>query len=269
MAPAPLPCVFCPNPRTNKRGEHLWDDWLNRIGGKDIKDESTTNYYGFRGRFIRSHPSTRMDVTLALVCDRCNQGWMSDLSNSAKTLLEPTIRHNRPRDFDALDVVTITAFAFMKSALLDWQPIDIPRSPCISRSACLAFRHFLTSNSTTADIPLPDGLQVWIARYRRTYRMEAQAFCEEMKGARQFKGYRILVITYVVGSFIFQLTCPRWSKPTRKRISAPFFHMFGDTASVPIWPGVSAAYWPPLTYVDRSTLEGFRERFRRIRVPIS
>src|SRR2546423_15241532 len=39
-----LPCIFCPNRRTRKRGEHVWDDWLNREHGKDIYDPSTTYY---------------------------------------------------------------------------------------------------------------------------------------------------------------------------------------------------------------------------------
>ena len=51
--------------------------------------------------------------------------------------------------------------------------------------------------------------------------MEAQAFIEEMSGVRHFKGYRILVITYIVGSFIFQLTCPRWSKANSSAPARP------------------------------------------------
>ncbi len=98
--------------------------------------------------------------------------------------------------------------------------------------------------------------------------MEAQAFNEEMKGARQFKGYRILVTTYIVGSFIFQLTFPRWAKATRNHAAAPFFQIVNDSQSVPIWPGVLFAYWPPETHIDGSSLERFRERFRNIRVPI-
>jgi hypothetical protein len=96
--------------------------------------------------------------------------------------------------------------------------------------------------------------------------MEAQAFIEEMTGVRQFKGYRILVITYIVGSFIFQLTYPRWSKVTRNRPPAPFLMISYDIESVPIWPGVNVAYWPPPAHIERNSLEAFRERFRRVRL---
>jgi hypothetical protein len=188
---------------------------------------------------------------------------MSDVSTLAKDRLEPIIRRDRPRDFDEEDILVLTAFAFLKSAVLDWSVRDKGRKPCLSRAVCVAFRDSLTTGPL-GDIFFPSGLQVWIARWRRTHRMEAQAFIEEMTGVRQFKGYRILVITYIVGSFIFQLTYPRWSKATRHRPPAPFLGIINDVQSVPIWPGVNLAYWPPLAHVDRSTLEAFRERFRRI-----
>jgi hypothetical protein len=262
---SPLPCIFCPNPRTIKRGEHVWDDWLNRKDGKDISDPSTTYYYGVGGELVRQHPSIRIDVTLDAVCDTCNNNWMSDLTTRSKHLLEHIIRDDRPRDFDELDIVTITAFAFMKSAVLDWTARD-RRIPCLSRTACMAFRDSLASDDATSSIAFPDGLQVWLARYHRTRRMEAQAFTEEMIGARQLKGYRILVITYVVGSLIFQLTYPKWSKRTRNRPPAPFFQIIGDDRSVPIWPGVHFAHWPPFTHVADGSLESFRQRFRRVNI---
>lgn len=190
---------------------------------------------------------------------------MSDLSSHAKTILEPIIRRDTARTFDELDILTVTSFAFLKSAVLDWWATQ-DRTPCILRTACMAFRRSLTSSSSD-EIALPLGLQVWIARYRRTRAFEAQAFCEEMTGARHFKGYRILVVTYVVGSFIFQLTYPRWAKATRNRPAAPFFRIDNDHVSVPIWPDVDFAHWPPLSYVSSGTLESFRERFRRVRIP--
>jgi hypothetical protein len=261
--PASPPCIFCVNPRTNKRGEHVWDNWLNRQDGKEIHDPSTTAHFGVGGQLIRSHRSTRIDVTIDVVCDSCNNKWMSDLSNRTKQILEPLIRRDIPRDFNAHDIVTITAFAFMKAAVLDWMPrASSLRTPRISRSACLAFRESLLSD--TATVALPYGLQVWIARYRRKYAMEAQAFTEEVASARHLKGYKILIVTYVVGSFIFQIVYPRWVK-AGKRTPTPFFTT-DDDRSVQIWPGVSTAYWPPFADVDSGALKDFRERFRRVNV---
>lgn len=261
-----VPCIFCPNPRTKKRGEHVWDDWLNREQGKPIRDSGTTSHTGLDGALIRSYPSVGLEVTVPVVCDNCNNHWMSDISNLAKDILEPIIRRDRPSDLDQLDILTIASFAFLKSAVLDWSVTNAPhRRPCISRASCIAFHHSLTRGDPS-DILFPDGLQIWIAKYRRSRKMEAQAFTEEMTGVRHFKGYRILVITYVVGSFIFQLTCPRWSKTARNRPAPPFFQVFGDRWAVPIWPGVSRAYWPPLDHVSSNRLETFRQRLRRITI---
>jgi hypothetical protein len=258
------PCIFCDNPRTKKRGEHIWDNWLNREDGKQIHDPSTTYYYGADGAFIRSHPSTGLNVTIDVVCDSCNSTWMSDLTGTAKELLEPLIRRDTPTTFDDFGIITIAAFAFMKSAVLDWSTPDPNRKPCISRTACTTFRTSLVSRSYSGDIAIPTGVQIWLARYQRTHKMEAFAFSEEMIGVRRFQGYRILVITYLVGSLIFQLTYPRWVGLTRNRPTAPFFQVIGDNWSVPIWPDVSVADWPPLAHVTSRTLESFRERFRRI-----
>jgi hypothetical protein len=129
-----LPCIFCPKPRTIKRGEHVWDDWLNRKDGKEIHDPSTTYYYGTEGKLIRKHQSVRLDVTLDVVCDPCNTTWMSDLTTRTKDLLEQIIRSDRPRDFNELDIVTLTSFAFMKSAVLDWRTRDSGRKPELERA---------------------------------------------------------------------------------------------------------------------------------------
>ena len=183
---------------------------------------------------------------------------MSDLTNHSSTLLEPSIRRDVPIDLDAVGIVTLTAFAFMKSAVLDWRARARHRQPCISRAACMAFQRSLTSQDPRSDIAFPSGLQVWVARYQRKYTMEAQAFTEEMKG------YRILLVTYVVGSFIFQVTYPRWSKPTRKRPDRPFFRIVDDFYSVPIWPNENFAHWPPPLKVGSRALESFRQRLRRV-----
>ena len=237
-------CIFCPKPRTNKRGEHVWDDWLNREHGKALTDHSTTFYFGSGGEFIRSNPSVGLHVKIPVVCDTCNNEWMSELSTLAKARLEPIIRRDTETDCDKYDINVIAAFAFLKSAVLDWSSDHKGRLPCISRTLCLAFRRGLTS-SDPPTLALPTGLQIWIGRYQRKHRMEALAFTEELTGARHVKGYKILVITYVVGSFIFQLTYPRWTKRTRNHPAPPFFQVPGDLLAVPIWPSVTRAYWPP------------------------
>ena len=90
------------------------------------------------------------------------------------------------------------------------------------------------------------------------------AFTEELIGALHLKGYRILVTTYLVDLFLFQLTVPRWNKPGRPRLPYVLFDASGDDRAVQLWPVDGIAYWPPFRDIDSSALESFRERFRRI-----
>ena len=96
--------------------------------------------------------------------------------------------------------------------------------------------------------------------------MEAFFHIDEIEGPGPFKGYRILIITYVVGSFAFQATFPRWKKRTRQRPSRPVLEIT-DLWSAPIWPGVTVAYWPPPGHISRSSLDDFRKRFNRVPDP--
>ena len=94
--------------------------------------------------------------------------------------------------------------------------------------------------------------------------MEAFAVIDELKGGL-VNIQRILVITYVVGSFVFQLTAPKWRRSNRHQdMPAQVFKPIGDTKSISIWPNARTARWPPRTQLSRSTLEDFRERFRRV-----
>ncbi len=260
------PCIFCRAPRTKKRGEHVWDNWLNRLDGSPRRDPSTTHYWGEDGRFIRSHPSRRIDVTFDVVCDRCNNTWMSELSNEAKRLLEGSILRDSRIEIDAVGAITIAAFAFLKSAVLDWSSLDGGRSPCIPRWACKSFCKGLSTAPSAGLVVIPAGVQVWVARYRRTHKMEALAFVEELSPVSgRFRGYRILLVTYVVGSFIFQFVYPTWRRLGHKVAPPPFFENVRDPLSIPVWPWrpVLDVSWPPPVPVDRSGLDRLRERFRR------
>ena len=45
---------------------------------------------------------------------------MSNLSGSAKDILEPSIRRDERKDYDTRDIVTMAAFIFLKAAVLEW-----------------------------------------------------------------------------------------------------------------------------------------------------
>jgi len=243
----------------------VWDDWLNREDGKEIRRESIISFHGPRG-LIRSYSANQLNVTLPVVCDHCNNTWMSDISNHAKPILEPSIRRDEAMTYDELDVITLSSFVFLKAAVLDWSIAPgLSRRPYIPRAACLRFRDSLFTTAASV-IAFPPHLQIWVAQYRRTRAMEALALIDKLTGVGRLKGLRILLITYVVGSFVFQLTCPRRSKEKHDEPGAPLFDATSDRRAVAIWPNTGTAYWPPTLHLDSSTLESFRERFRTVNI---
>jgi hypothetical protein len=194
---------------------------------------------------------------------------MSDLTTHAKLTMEGFIRYDRPATILGLGIITIVSFAFMKAAVLDYGAEE-SRRPYISSATCAAFRRSLTSGSHGP--VLPDGLQVWIARYRGKHKMEGRAAIDNLEiDMGVFRGYGILIITYAIGALAFQLTCPRWLKTTRRRPPLPMITqnewVWGSRSTL-IWPAVDAALWPPPKHLDSTTLEDFRERFKTLNVQL-
>jgi hypothetical protein len=113
-------------------------------------------------------------------------------------------------------------------------------------------------------VALPGGLQVWLAGYLRVRHTEAYSYVDEL----QVPGgdHIVMVITYVVDSFVFQLTLPRLRDTSHDWPHGPLFQTIGDFRAVAIWPDVFNASWPPRKQLDPGTLQDFRERFRRVLV---
>src|SRR5271154_5981831 len=69
-------CAFCPE-TANRSGEHLWSNWINDLvpGRKKftIRDEN--------GNIVREWQSKELDWKAKVVCQRCNNTWMSDIEN--------------------------------------------------------------------------------------------------------------------------------------------------------------------------------------------
>jgi hypothetical protein len=258
-------CIFCPNPRTTNRGEHVFDDWLNREFGKPLRYHYQHFEYGSDDTLIRQYPKREIDIASDVVCDTCNNNWMSEITTASKAVLEGFIRYERAATLLELGILTVACFAFMKAAVLDAE-YSTEREPFVLRSDCTRFRRWMTGESATPW--LPNGLQIWIAWYRRERQMETRAWVNGLNfPSGMFHGYKVLYITYSLGAFVLQLTLPRWTKYRRPR-NVPFITQatYWDVASTPIWPNVPTAVWPPTKYLDYSALENFVERFRTVAV---
>ena len=107
------PCIFCHNPRTNKRGEHVFDNWLNREHGKEIRRPGFVIEFGKDDAIERKYPSNSIQVTKAVVCDDCNNTWMSDLTGFSKDIREPSMRRSEPKALSDFDVCWLLLHSFL------------------------------------------------------------------------------------------------------------------------------------------------------------
>jgi hypothetical protein len=251
------PCAFCQRPADS--AEHVFDDWLNYDEeGRTIKRNYTVVQTGLGGEVIRTYKARVINPIKRVVCDECNNGWMSDITNAARHTLYGCIWHERPATLLRLGILAVVHLAFLKAAVIDFADKRGFFSPGMRQ------RFFLT-------LQPPDGTQVWIAWFRSR---RVTANYSHLDGLTiptgRFRGFEIAVYTYVVGHFAIQLTCPVWCKPSKRKSSAPIIVQapIWDRAAIPIWPHIDAATWPTSEYLTDELLETFRERFRNMHVEL-
>lgn len=87
----PSGCIFCDNRSLTK--EHIWPDWLRKVLHRSIVSGHHYSTSGFgRKRTFTSRTGNIESRKLRIVCNRCNNGWMSRLQNNAKPRLIPLIQ---------------------------------------------------------------------------------------------------------------------------------------------------------------------------------
>jgi len=159
--------VFCPNHRATKRGEHIWDDWLNRDERRTLQYHYEVTESGPDDTIIRAFPSRSLSETKPVVCDDCNGRWMSDITNHSKPLIDAIGRRQRPTCLLPLGIVTIAALATMKAMVLDtaYESFRPPRFP---RLSCVRFRESLTTPSREVSIPNGTHLARRLSSHQRS-----------------------------------------------------------------------------------------------------
>jgi hypothetical protein len=146
-------CAFCPHQAT-KKGEHIFDDWLNRDeAGHHIRRGYLMKSEGREDSDSLEYRSRSINITRPVVCGTCNNGWMSDLTNHAKAITEGLIRHARPTSILPLGIATIAAYTFLKAVVVDYAITLDGHKPFFQP----AVRHRFKET-----IAIPDGTQIWI-----------------------------------------------------------------------------------------------------------
>src|SRR4051794_2418422 len=89
-------CVWCGESGLTKG--HVWADWINRLMSFSNNHEHIHTQESFSTRAAESKPETRSPKQGSALarkprntCGRCNNGWMSEIENSAIVVATPLI----------------------------------------------------------------------------------------------------------------------------------------------------------------------------------
>jgi len=254
-------CAFCPADAVEKGGEHIWDDWLNKAQPKK------KSLYRARKRYAIDSPVIQYDTTtfgeqLPVVCEKCNSGWMSALTNQTKQAFSRAMLDGEPFTLGLKNAALLTAFA-MKAVVTN-HALDY--DPFFTRAARERFRTSLV---------VPPFVQMWFAAYQGTSRMSTKNNMS-IFGANDpdgpFYGMEFCSHSYVVGKLALQLLAPRWKHINQRGRGLLMVtpNKQWDSAAIRFWPhgGVSLS-WPPAKYLGNDSIELFIYRFKKpINVPI-
>jgi len=253
-------CAFCPTKATKLSGEHIWDDWLNKeLPTKEFRVRQRTSM----AQPFREYQAKVLKEKLPVVCEACNNGWMSDITNSIKKDFAPAILKGAPVSL-SLDKATLLAtFAFMKSVVADHAVKG--KEPFFTRADRANFMSSLS---------IPLGVQMWVAAYQGNYRYSGRCTTAILTATPPgpLDGLELYAFTYICGHLTVQTLTPRW-QDVRYRVRPLPTVDSGQGWSQAVskfWPYVgTAVQWPPPKYIGDDMFEPLINRFNPIRVRIA
>jgi hypothetical protein len=254
-----MKCAFCPTEAAELSGEHIWDDWLNR--------ELPTKRFNVRTRRALTEPyrryeAKRLNEKLFVVRRRCNNEWMSDLTNDVKRSFSALIIEGRPLSILPCGLALLSAFAFLKAIVGDCATQKDNDEPFFSIAARERFRRSLT---------IPAAVQIWIASFYGAHAYSGRFVSGILSASSPgpLCGAEFMTFTYVVGHLVLQLVAPRWKDIRDRGRILPILRpdTYWDSAAVRFWPRDEFhVSWPPPKRLGDDVLKAFTDRFN---VPIN
>jgi hypothetical protein len=242
-------CAFCPTIAT-LTAEHCWGVWISELMPTD---EFTIVRRNEDGTF-KQWQAPELNVTTKVVCDRCNNEWMSDLEVEAKATLGNMMLYGSPISLLPIGIASIAAFAFKGAVIATLMHPN--RGPFHSE----ADRHRFADDRT-----LPDGFQIWISSLPKQRGAFKSYWHETRPNARY--NFQLDVFTFAAGFFALQATTFKWGTRHDRRHKPPLFLIQNpvfDDISVPLWPSDgSPLLWPPSKHLPEASFEDFVTRWAR------
>ena len=243
-------CAFCPADAVEKGGEHIWDNWINKALPKMMY--RATEHLAPDAPIIR-YDTPSLSKQFPVVCDRCNNGWMSVLTDKFKQTFSRTVLDGEPFTLSPRDAALLVSFTFMKAVVTSH---GIDDEPFFTRAARETFR---TSQA------IPPGIKGWFAAFEGISRMNTKnniLIVSSDEGI--LRGKEFLSYSYVVGKLVIQLVAPRWKNVTdrgKPLVSLSPAAWWNDSVTR-FWPGDgNLVLWPPSKHFADDTIQIFIDRF--------
>jgi hypothetical protein len=220
-------------------GEHVWGDWLSRIGLDLAPVVHNTGPLNRLGRELGVRPPFRQKVRD--VCGDCNHGWMSRLEAVAQRILTPFIL-GIAGELDTSDLGAVAAWAH-KTALT---------SMLVSSGPERAAGHGVPASEYRAlydlrEVTTPPASQLWIGRYTglRMASVHVTPVAIRFDGIPEPDLPQGYAMTIVIGQLLIQgirFTTPTLAVTATNELGLP-----------QIWPPAGPVAWPGGTDVDDTT----------------
>jgi hypothetical protein len=245
-------CAFCPAEAVKRGGEHIWDDWLNRaLPTKRFRVKQRLSHLDA----FKEYDAKVIKEKLPVVCEKCNNTWMSDLTGRVKDHFQDAIIDGTPFSLSLRDAALLAAFTFLKAVVAD-HAIEKDNS-FFTRAARERFRESLA---------VPPEVQMWIAAYQGVQRYSGRCSNAILtpNESSPLYGIEFYSFTYVVGQLALQVHSARWKQAYRRITPLPVLtpHDQWGPAAIRFWPSDGPAVsWPPAKYLGDNIIEQFINRF--------
>jgi hypothetical protein len=246
-------CAFC-HDEAKLSGEHVWSDWMNRVLPAIPYQFTRENETGEPDRW----KTRSLNQKLPVVCENCNNGWMSDLENlHARPAMKDLITSDKGTLLSPERLRSIAIFAFKSAVIVDHALVPNPkfrdREPFFSADSRTAFRQSLV---------IPAGVQMWLGAFKEEGHGILRALYHASPPEVEH-GFESYVLTYGVGFVLFQVVVTRWLG-----IGVPGFRpsvrqsRVWNKFTLPLWPSDGrSALWPPDKQFTLRTVSQFSRRW--------
>jgi hypothetical protein len=254
-------CCFCLR-RAKMTGEHIWSAWIGRLFSEQVisfsKYSAPYNVEWGTGLATKTWKSKSIDAVANVVCEICNNGWMSDLDAEAAATMSNIIRYGSAVSLLPLGISSIARFSYKTAVVAD----------CAKSTGIPFFSPAERKRFSEGKHNVPSGIQVWLSTVRTT-RLHGRytGHYRKIKTGR-YRNFKGFVFTYTVGFLVIQLAALRWGSRVLKRPRLVPYLLQADgwkPVSVPLWPPDGRpVLWPTEQFLTDETINAIAERWAHI-----